>query len=81
MLFSNFGFRKYFVMPKMLYSVVILYYVIISVIIEKITLQYCGKTQCKLYHSNGAIVLANRRLVSISSRRGYLLIVEIDLSY
>jgi len=47
MLFSNFGFRKYFVMPKMLYSVVILYYVIISVIIEKITLQYCGKTQCK----------------------------------
>jgi len=41
---------------------VILYYVII----KRITLQYCGKTQCKLYRSNGVIVVANSRLAPIS---------------
>jgi len=56
--------------------------ILYHVIIERITLYLLWKTQCILHHSTllayGATVVANRRLVSISSRRGYLLIVEAD---
>jgi len=69
----------HFVMPKM-YSVVISYYVIISIYWKDNSTVSCRKTQRNMYHWNGAILVANRRPVSISSRWGYLLNVEIDLS-